>query len=91
MTAFFRFLIRSCALTAVLIVLAGAQCNGDDGASDESSAAAEQEESQTPAADRLKEGRNVYDGNINDNLDQLEQDLEATGAEREQRIDEQSP
>jgi hypothetical protein len=39
-------------------------------------------EEETTAAERLQKGRNVYDGNVNQNLRELRQDLEAVGQER---------
>ncbi|MFU8802296.1 MAG: hypothetical protein ACNA8W_00665 [Bradymonadaceae bacterium] len=39
-------------------------------------------EVEKPAAERLQKGRNVYDGNVNENLRELRQDLEEAGSDR---------
>lgn len=42
------------------------------------------EEEQKPAAERLQQPRNMYDGNVNQNLRELRQDLEETAQERQE-------
>ncbi len=50
-----------------------------------------EEEPAEEAAERLQQPRDMYEGNINENLDELRDDLEQTGVEREQRQDDAVP
>lgn len=56
-------------------VLAGALCD---------SPPAEEEEEEVAAAERLQQPRNVYDGNVNENLRGLRDDLEETARDRQE-------
>ncbi len=69
---------RALLLIALAILLAGGLCE---------SGTEEPDEEERTAAERLQQPRNVYDGNVNENLRELRDDLEEAGSDR-QRLQE---
>lgn len=66
---------RLCLLFLLALFLAGGLCESapdDDG-----------QEEQLEAAERLQQPRNLYEGNVNENLDELRRDLEETAQDRQ--------
>lgn len=85
-----RFLARIAGSLLLTVFLTAAQC-GESAEDDDQGEEADATEEESTATDRLKEPRNVYDGNVNENLQDLESDLEGAGTERQERLDEQMP
>ena len=67
--------LRVVGFCLVSVSLAGALCD---------SAPAEEEEEEVAAAERLQQPRNLYDGNVNENLRGLRDDLEEAGRDRQE-------
>ncbi len=61
-------------LCLLALFLAGGLCE---------SAPADETEEELEAAERLQQPRNLYEGNVNENLDELRRDLEETAQDRQ--------